>query len=85
MNVHSRLNSALKDFMSEHTLDNAQISAVWAVGLAEGLSHVNWRKVLTIVLWWIGSLIPVFLAAAAVLAQGTLKQGLSWLLHMHWL
>ena len=49
-----------------------QISAVWAVGLAEGASHVNWRKILTIVCWWLGSLIPVFLAAAALLAQGTL-------------
>ena len=47
-----------------------QISAVWAVGLAEGVSHVNWRKVLTIVGWGVGSLIPILLAAAALLAQG---------------
>ena len=49
---------------------NVQISAVWAVGLAEGASHVNWRKILTILCWWVGSLIPIFLAAAALLAQG---------------
>ena len=49
-----------------------QISAVWAVGLAEGASHVNWRRILNIVCWWIGSLIPVFLVAAAMVAQGML-------------
>ena len=49
-----------------------QISAVWAVGLAEGASHVNWRKIFTIACWWAGSLIPVFLVTAALLAQGML-------------
>ena len=52
---------------------NMQISAVWAVGLAEGASHVNWRKIFTILCWWVGSLVPVSLAAAALVAQGMLS------------
>lgn len=47
-----------------------QISGVWASGLAEGASHVNWRKVAIISFWFFGSIIPIFLATAALLAQG---------------
>lgn len=47
-----------------------QISAVVAIGLAEGLSHVNLRKVYIITWWWVGSLVPVCLITAALMAQG---------------
>lgn len=47
-----------------------QISAVWALGLAEGASHVNWRKMAIMILWFFGSIIPIFLTTAALLAQG---------------
>ncbi|KAL0025852.1 hypothetical protein WJX79_006740 [Trebouxia sp. C0005] len=46
------------------------ISAVVAIGLAEGLSHVNLRKVYIITWWWVGSLVPVCLITAALMAQG---------------
>ena len=64
---------------------SVQIAAVWAVGLAEGLTHVNWRKVLIIVAWWVGSLVPVFVAAAALLAQGRKTMQLSLCLPVFWL
>ncbi len=47
-----------------------QISAVVAIGWAEGLSHVNLRKVYVITWWWIGSLMPICLITAALMAQG---------------
>ncbi len=47
-----------------------QISAVVAIGWAEGLSHVNLRKVYIITWWWIGSLVPICLITAALMAQG---------------
>ncbi len=47
-----------------------QISAVVAFGWAEGLSHVNVCKVYIITWWWIGSLIPICLTTAALMAQG---------------
>ena len=47
-----------------------QITAVVAVGVAEGLSHVNLRKVYVITLWWFGSIIPICLITAALMAQG---------------
>ncbi|DBB04960.1 TPA: hypothetical protein ACH3X3_010239 [Trebouxia sp. C0006] len=46
------------------------ISAVVAIGWAEGLSHVNLRKVYIITWWWFGSLIPICLITAALMAQG---------------
>ena len=47
-----------------------QITAVVAIGWAEGLSHVNLRKVYIITLWWFGSIIPICLITAALMAQG---------------
>lgn len=41
-----------------------------AIGWAEGLSHVNVRKVYIITWWWIGSLVPICLITAALMAQG---------------
>ncbi|DBA79747.1 hypothetical protein WJX77_003194 [Trebouxia sp. C0004] len=46
------------------------ISAVMAIGLAEGLSHVNLRKVYVITWWWVGSLIPICLITMTLMAQG---------------
>lgn len=48
-----------------------QISAVVAIGVVEGLSHVNLRKVYIITWWWAGSLVPICLITAALMAQGT--------------
>ena len=50
----------------------AQISAVVAIGVAEGISHVNWQKVRVITAWWTGSLAPICLFTAALVAQGKL-------------
>lgn len=57
-----------------------QISAVVAIGWAEGLSHVNLRKVYIITWWWFGSLIPICLITAALMAQGMAKS--RWCVHV---
>ena len=41
-----------------------------AVGLVEGPSHVNWKLLTKIVLWWVAGFVVVMLATAAVIAQG---------------
>ena len=58
-----------------------QISAVVAIGVAEGLSHVNLRKVYVITWWWIGSLFPICLITAALMAQG--ETAMSWASSLH--
>ena len=37
-----------------------QVSAIMAVGLMEGATHVNWRKFWAIVAWWYLGCVPVF-------------------------
>ena len=51
-----------------------------AIGWAEGLSHVNLRKVYIITWWWFGSLIPICLITAALMAQGMAKS--RWCVHV---
>ncbi len=46
------------------------MGAVVAVGLVEGPSHVNWKLLTKIVLWWVAGFVVVMLATAAVIAQG---------------
>jgi len=53
---------------------------VVAIGWAEGLSHVNLRKVYIITWWWFGSLIPICLITAALMAQGMAKS--RWCVHV---
>ena len=48
----------------------AQVSAVSAMGFAEGPSHTNWKKVASIVLWWFVGFFCVLGATYALLAQG---------------
>lgn len=47
-----------------------QITAVVAIGLVKGISHVNWPKVAQILGWWFLTTVPVFLATAAFFQQG---------------
>lgn len=47
-----------------------QISAVTAVGLAEGSSHVHWRRVRHILGWWFFGFFLVLCFSAALVAQG---------------
>ena len=42
------------------------------VGMAEGVTHVHWRRVLNISVWVVLSLVPVCLLSAVCLAQGQL-------------
>ncbi|DBA79484.1 TPA: hypothetical protein ACH3X2_007754 [Trebouxia sp. C0005] len=46
------------------------VGAVVAVGLMEGPSHVDWKLLTKIVLWWVAGFVVVMLATAAVIAQG---------------
>lgn len=48
-----------------------QISAIVAVGIVEGMSHVNWRLYIKMMLWWYLGCIPVFLVTALFNWQGT--------------
>ena len=47
-----------------------QTSAVTAVGLAEGSSHVHWRKFRQILGWWFAGFFLVLGFSAALAAQG---------------
>ena len=47
-----------------------QLAALVAVGVIEGLSHVNWRLFAKIVAWWGLSCIAVLLATAFLNWQG---------------
>ncbi|KAL0049305.1 hypothetical protein WJX82_010880 [Trebouxia sp. C0006] len=46
------------------------VSAVAAVGLAEGTSHVNWRLLAKILLWWVAGFCLTMVATSALIAQG---------------
>ena len=59
-----------------------QISAVVTTGVAEGLSHVNLRKVYVITWWWVGSLVPICLITAALMAQGMAMAGWGVCVHV---
>ncbi len=47
-----------------------QVSAVAAVGIAEGVSHVNWRVLAKILLWWVAGFCLTMVATSALIAQG---------------
>ena len=47
-----------------------QVSAVAAVGIAEGVSHVNWRLLAKILLWWVAGFCLTMVATSALIAQG---------------
>ena len=47
-----------------------QVSAVAAVGIAEGTSHVNWRLLAKILLWWIVGFCLTVATTCALIAQG---------------
>ncbi|DBA68444.1 TPA: hypothetical protein ACH3X2_013739 [Trebouxia sp. C0005] len=46
------------------------VSAVAAVGIAEGVSHVNWRLLAKILLWWVAGFCLTMGATSALFAQG---------------
>ncbi|KAL0049121.1 hypothetical protein WJX82_007032 [Trebouxia sp. C0006] len=46
------------------------VSAVAAVGIAEGVSHVNWRLLAKILLWWVAGFCLTMVATSALIAQG---------------
>ncbi|DBA95223.1 TPA: Na+/Pi symporter, variant 2 [Trebouxia sp. C0006] len=45
------------------------VSAVAAVGIAEGVSHVNWRLLAKILLWWVAGFCLTMVATSALIAQ----------------
>ena len=47
-----------------------QVSAVIAVGLVEGFSHVNWKMFFQLIWWWTVGFLVVVLSTAALVAQG---------------
>ena len=49
-----------------------QVPAVAAVGLAEGTSHVNWRLLAKILVWWVAGFCLTMVATSALVAQGQL-------------
>ena len=49
---------------------SVQLSAVAAVGIAEGTSHVNWRLLAKILLWWIVGFCLTMVTTSALIAQG---------------
>ena len=54
------------------------MSAVIAVGLVEGIRHVNWRMVASILTWWILGFAALILGTALLVAQGKLCQCISF-------
>lgn len=55
-----------------NALPAAQTAAVAAVGLAEGSSHVNWKKLRDMLVWWILGFTAVMLSTWGLVAQGDL-------------
>lgn len=51
-----------------------QISAVVAVGLVEGIRHVNWTMLVSMLKWWVLGFAAVVLCTAGLIAQGKLCQ-----------
>lgn len=47
-----------------------QVSAVIAVGLTEGFSHVNWKMFFQLLRWWVLGFLAVVLSTALLVAQG---------------
>ncbi|DBA79749.1 TPA: hypothetical protein ACH3X1_008414 [Trebouxia sp. C0004] len=47
------------------------VSAIVAVGMMEGVAHVNWNKYLAILAWWYLGCIPLFAITALFTWQGT--------------
>ena len=52
--------------------DCTQVSAVTAVGLVEGSSHVNWKMLFSMLLWWTVGFALVMVCTSALVAQGHL-------------
>lgn len=59
-----------------------QMSTVMAVGLAEGSSHVHWRKVRQILGWWFFGFFLVLCFSAALVAQGALSFYMVYLMQL---
>ena len=47
-----------------------QVSAVIAVGLVEGFSHVNWKMFFQLLWWWVLGFLAVVLSTTVLVAQG---------------
>ena len=47
-----------------------QVSALVAIGMVEGFSHVNWSMVTRLLKWWVMGFALVVLCTAALVAQG---------------
>lgn len=47
-----------------------QVSAIVAVGVTEGVAHVNWSKYLVILAWWYLGCVPLFAITALFNWQG---------------
>ncbi len=47
-----------------------QVSAIVAVGVTEGVAHVNWNKYLKILAWWYLGCVPLFAITALFNWQG---------------
>lgn len=47
-----------------------QVSAIVAVGVTEGIAHVNWNKCLQVIAWWYLGCIPLFAITALFNWQG---------------
>ncbi|DBA83574.1 TPA: hypothetical protein ACH3X2_006489 [Trebouxia sp. C0005] len=52
-------------------LDLFPVSAIVAVGVTEGIAHVNWNKCLQVIAWWYLGCIPLFAITALFNWQGT--------------
>ena len=62
--LHCCLTSRLKSVFC------LQVSAIVAVGVTEGVAHVNWNKYLAILAWWYLGCIPLFAITALFNWQG---------------
>ena len=54
-----------------------QVSSVVAIGMVEGITHVNWKLLFTMLLWWGLGFFLIIAFTAACAAQGQL---LIWIL-----
>ena len=64
---HNALNIAL---LTVRAVVGLQVTAVLSVGLAEGSSHVNWKKIRYTIVWWAVGFGVVMLCTVALVAQG---------------
>jgi len=62
-----------------------QVFAVTSVGFAEGYSHVNWKKLAAILVWWFLGFFCVLLAMYALVAQGGSSSSCRFFQSVHFL